>query len=125
MAIILSLPSSVRRIRVANHVLNAFLFLAILDFLVTPFVDSAPNVVFSRVGAVYPDSVKIVVRYPKANATERLVGIFWREVREEAPWVDGPVLNLTMEHDWVAITKLGGLWPSTTYECRCSLPFVP
>jgi alkaline phosphatase D len=105
-----------------NLALNTLLFLAAVDFLATPFFDPASDVVFSRVGAVYPDGVKIVVRYPHRDINEQKLRIIWRESqgtvsRQLDKWKDGPVLHFTQERDWVDTVKLGGLWPSTAYEC--------
>lgn len=87
-----------------------------------PYFDSATDVVYTRVGALYPDSAKIVVRYPAANATENLVRVVWRQASDKAlvdvPWREGPVANLTAERDWVQTVRLQGLWPTTEYECR-------
>jgi alkaline phosphatase D len=121
--ILLSLPSSSRRLRITNFAVNTLLLLAAADFLATPFLDSASDVVFSRVGAVYPDSVKIVVRYPQRDITEDKLRVVWRESKGTAAqqsdkWKDGPVLHFTEERDWVDTVKLDGLWPSTAYECQ-------
>ena len=93
--------------------------------MVHPFFDPARDVIFTRVGAVYPDSVKIVVRYPEHNAKESKIKIVWREFKEgtalEEGWRDGPVLKLTEENDWVNTGSLRSLWPSTAYECELHL----
>ncbi|KAI0695405.1 PhoD-like phosphatase-domain-containing protein [Cerioporus squamosus] len=95
----------------------------IFSFLLVPYFDDASGVVFTRVGALYPDAAKIVVRYPPTtNATENLVRLSWRQVNTkgptDAPWREGPLANLTAESDWVTTVRLPGLWPSTTYEYR-------
>lgn len=73
-------------------------------------------------GAVYPDGVKIVVRYPEANTTESTVKVIWREYKDDAGsdagWTDGPILTLTEQDDWVNTASLQSLWPSTAYECE-------
>ena len=94
--IIFSLPTKSRYLRCLNLIINTLLFLAVLDFAVTPFVDSASDLVFTRVGALYPDSAKIVVRYPKANATEHTLLLVYREtpsnsLESSPPWKDGPM----------------------------------
>jgi alkaline phosphatase D len=102
-----------------NLLLNTLLLLGVVDFVVQPLFDSASDVTFTRVGAVYPDSAKIVVRYPEFNATEHRVRIVWREARSSYDkWRNGPVLKLNDESDWVNTGLLSGLWPSTDYECK-------
>lgn len=116
-----------RALRRANLVLNTLLLLATAEFVFFPYFDSASDVVFTRVGALYPDSAKIVVRYPSTNATENLVRIVWRQADDktesDAPWREGPVANLSAEHDWVQTVRLQGLWPTTQYECE-SITFL-
>ncbi|CDO74863.1 hypothetical protein BN946_scf185004.g13 [Trametes cinnabarina] len=120
--IIFSIPSPVRALRRANFLINTLLLLAVADFVFFPYFDSATDVVYTRVGAVYPDAAKIVVRYPAANATENLIRLVWRQKggknESEVPWREGPVANLTAERDWVQTVSLRGLWPSTQYEYR-------
>ncbi|EIW60738.1 uncharacterized protein TRAVEDRAFT_146378 [Trametes versicolor FP-101664 SS1] len=120
--VVFSIPSPVRALRRANLVINTLLLLATAEFVFFPYFDSASDVVFTRVGALYPDSAKIVVRYPSTNATENLVHVVWRQADDktdsDAPWREGPVANLTAEHDWVQTVRLQGLWPTTQYEYR-------
>lgn len=126
-ALFLSFPSSTS-LKVKTFVINTLIALAALDFTLFPYFDAASDVVFSRVGAVYPDAVKITVRYPAANATENAVQLLWRkasdatDVTAAEAWMDGPVLELNPSHDWANTTKLVGLWPNTEYECMCTLP---
>lgn len=124
-AILFSIPSPARIFNLANLAINTLLFLFALDFVLYPVIDSAKDVVFTRVGAVYPDSAKLVVRYPLnvPNVTENLVRILWRQasVLEEATWSAGPIVNLTAADDWVNTARLDGLWPSTNYECASLL----
>ncbi|TCD67645.1 hypothetical protein EIP91_012155 [Steccherinum ochraceum] len=121
-AIILSLPTKSRTLQNLNFIVNALLLLAATEFVFYPFYDDAADVTFTRVGAVYPDAAKIVVRYPinTPNVTDNLVQVSWRQVPNgfEGQWQDGPVLSLASERDWVDTAKLDGLWPSTTYEYR-------
>jgi len=123
-----SLPSASRNIRIIHIVINTLLLFAAIDFVAHPLFDPATNVVFTRVGAVYPDGVKIVVRYPEFNSTESHVKIVWREYKEmaalEEGWRDGPVVKLTEANDWVNTISLHSLWPSTAYECEFYLDFV-
>jgi alkaline phosphatase D len=92
--------------------------LAALDHTFHPYFDPVPDVTFTRIGAVYPDSAKLVVRYPDAsvNATQRDVRIIWREVKrkanlsDETGWKNGPVLSLKESEDWVGTVKLRGTW---------------
>lgn len=129
--VIFSLPTKSRYLQCLNLIINTLLFLAVLDFAVTPFVDSASDLVFTRVGALYPDSAKIVVRYPKANATEHTLLLVYRETPsnslESSPlWKDGPLLQLNQSSDWVGTVRLASLWPGTSYECRstCECSFL-
>ncbi|KAJ7582448.1 PhoD-like phosphatase-domain-containing protein [Mycena floridula] len=117
-----SLPISSTRLRNITVAINSIIFFACLEFTATPYLDTARDLSFTRVGAVYPDSAKIVVRYPAAgNDTKNDVQIFWRQVvadlNETAyPWRDGPLVSLSEEQDWTSTVKLSGLWPSTAYE---------
>jgi hypothetical protein len=117
-----SLPSASRRIRICHLAVNTLLLLAAVEFVTHPFFDPAREVVFTRVGAVYPDSVRIVVRYPERNALESHVRVLWREYKDRAAleegWRDGPVLTLMEKDDWVSTINLRSLWPSTTYQCE-------
>ncbi|KAI8998976.1 PhoD-like phosphatase-domain-containing protein [Trametes punicea] len=120
--IIFSVPSPVRALRRLNLLINTLLFLACAEFVFFPYFDSASDVVYTRVGALYPDAAKIVLRYPAVNATENLVRVVWRQTNgkndSQAPWRDGPIVNLTVHRDWVRTVSLQGLWPSTSYEYR-------
>lgn len=124
--IIFSLPSPSRRIRSTHLAINTLLLLAAVEFVLHPFFDPAADVVFTRVGAVYPDGAKIVVRYPELNATETKVKVIWREFKEGASidmgWRDGPIIELTEQDDWIGTGKLSSLWPSTAYECELLCP---
>lgn len=116
--ILFSLPTTSSRLRTLNAVINGLLLLSAIEFTATPFFDSGSDVSFTRVGAVYPDGAKIIVRFPQSNDTIRVV---WRQ-SSSAPnqtntWKDGPVLTLTDDQDWLDTIKLSGLWPSTPYEC--------
>jgi alkaline phosphatase D len=129
--IIFSLPTNSRYLQCLNLIINTLLFLAALDFAVTPFVDSASDLVFTRVGALHPDSAKIVVRYPKANSTEHTLLLVYRErprnsLESSHPWKDGPLLQLNQSSDWVGTVQLASLWPGTSYECQstCECAFL-
>ncbi|KAK0210499.1 PhoD-like phosphatase-domain-containing protein [Desarmillaria ectypa] len=121
--ILLSLPSSSRRVRWINNAINIALLLAAVEFLCTPFLDSASDVVFTRVGAVYPDSVKVVARYPPIGNMTQSIRIAWREAPKsgtqsdkEISWNDGPLFNFDGIHDWVDVVEIKGLWPNSHYE---------
>ncbi|KAI0075810.1 hypothetical protein K474DRAFT_1355853 [Panus rudis PR-1116 ss-1] len=132
-ALLLSLPSPARIVRILTFAINTLLLLAAADLVIYPILDDASDVVFTRVGAVYPDSVKIVVRYPQQNATKNVVHLAWRQVTGDnsSIWVPGPSVNLTAAQDWTSTVRLGGLWPSTPYEYRLQdntstpLPYPP
>ncbi|RPD59100.1 Metallo-dependent phosphatase [Lentinus tigrinus ALCF2SS1-7] len=122
-SIFFSVPSPVPILRYANLAINTLLLFAVAEFLLVPYFDDASGVVYTRVGALYPDAAKIVVRYPPTtNATQNLVRLSWRQVdtkgSTDAPWRDGPLANLTADSDWVSTLRLSGLWPTTTYEYR-------
>lgn len=98
------------------------MLIAAADVVLYPLYDNAADVVYTRVGAVYPDAAKIVVRYPDEGSREVLLQ--WQQTNiissalDDEPWIDGPVLNLTETDDWVGTVMLKGLWPSTSYQCE-------
>ncbi len=73
-------PQQSRVLTAANVLINTLLFAAVIDFAPRPFFDTAQDVTFTRVGAVYPDSVKVVARYPD-HSTLR---VLYREVGHRA-----------------------------------------
>lgn len=85
---------------------------------------------FTRVGAVYPESIKIVARYPQYNATDsETVRVIFRELKSKTPsetsaWKDGPLMTFQEKHDWVDTVKLGALWPNTSYECELNFFYL-
>jgi alkaline phosphatase D len=100
---------------------NTLLLFLVADFVITPFFDTATDLVFTRVGSVYPDRIKIVARYPFLNGTENGdIRVVYRQLDgpTSETWKDGPVMNFTKEFDWVDTVTLRGLWPSTFYECE-------
>jgi alkaline phosphatase D len=100
--------------------INTGLLIAAAELALTPFFDHASAVTFTRIGAVYPDGVKVVVRYPFPGHNAS-VNVLWREVHpssNDTRWQQGPVVNLTQELDWVSTVKIENLWPETTYECK-------
>ena len=103
-----------------NVAINTIIVLLAVDFIVYPVLDNAKDVTFTRVGAVYPDSAKLVVRYPVPNATESELHILWRQITssQETTWHPGPAVNVTADNDWINTVRLDGLWPSTSYECQ-------
>jgi hypothetical protein len=121
--LLFSLPTT-RLTSILTLSINTLLILLAADFVLTPVIDSAVDVTFTRLGAVYPDAAKITVRYPLSgtNATEHNVIILWRPATAAAaePWSDGPTLQLQPNFDWTNTTKLTKLWPSTEYECKCT-----
>jgi alkaline phosphatase D len=118
--LLFSLPTT-RLTSVVTWSINTLLILLAADFVFTPVFDSATDVTFTRLGAVYTDAVKVVVRYPlsEPGATEHYVRVQWRRPVTAAAddrWKDGPILHLGPESDWTNATKLTKLWPSTEYE---------
>jgi hypothetical protein len=95
----------------------------IVDFVGRPLLEKEEDLVFTRVGAVHSDAAKIVVRYPSVDGGVRIVwkqtqapGSLWN-LDKSAGWMNGPLLELTPEHDWVGVGKLDSLWASTGYQC--------
>ena len=124
--LLFSLPTT-RLTSIITASINTLLILLAADFVFSPVIDSANDVTFTRLGAVYPDAAKITVRYPfsgSTNATENNVIILWRPTTAAAaePWTDGPTLHLQPDFDWTNTTKLTKLWPSTEYECAYTNP---
>ncbi|KAI9456226.1 PhoD-like phosphatase-domain-containing protein [Lactarius psammicola] len=117
--LLFSLPTT-RLTSIVTWSINTLLILLAADFVFTPVFDSATDVTFTRIGAVYPDAAKVTVRYPlfEDGATEHHVRVQWRPVTPNAGdrWKDGPILHLGPESDWTNTTKLTKLWPSTEYE---------
>ena len=75
---------------------------------------------FTRLGAIYPDRVKLAIRYPHHKDP---IHVLWRKVRESPdlqaqPWTLGPPTMLSEVGDWVNSTTISPLWPNTTYECN-------
>ncbi|KAG7086714.1 hypothetical protein E1B28_002650 [Marasmius oreades] len=118
--IVFSLPSSSPKIRWINFIINTLLALAATDLIIAPYVDKSVDVIFSRVGAIFPDGVKIVARYPNISQP---VHVSWREFSspsqadtDSKPWKRGPAFRLAEENDWTDTITVKGLWPSTRYE---------
>ena len=120
MTLLFSLPSRSHTLQTFNFGINILLFIAAAEFVFYPLYDNAEAVAFTRIGAVYPDSVKIAVRYPPtSNLSEHNVQVSWRQKSStsEGHWQDGPIAHLRPENDWIDTVKLEGLWPHTSYEC--------
>lgn len=114
-----SLQTHDRRLKLANIFINALLFAAALDLVLTPFLDVAHDVAYTRVGALYPDAAKIQVRNP---VNDTLI-ILYREVSPDtalqpSEWKQGPLVHPQADYDWVETVRLPNLWPSTRYECQ-------
>lgn len=97
----------------------------VVDFTFRPLLNSYDDLIFTRVGAVYHDAAKIVVRYPGEKDGVRIV---WKQfsaaVRDnESQWIGGPLVKLSPDQDWVGSAKLGNLWTGTTYQCASILRF--
>ncbi|KAI0086688.1 PhoD-like phosphatase-domain-containing protein [Irpex rosettiformis] len=117
--LLLSIPSPIKALTAANILINTILLLLVVDLVLEPYLDDAKDVIFTRVGAVYPDSARIVIRYPHENSTDgALVIVLWRQITlyGDPVWTSGPTVNLTQENDWVSTAVLDSLWPSTDYE---------
>ncbi|KAH9483815.1 hypothetical protein JR316_0003293 [Psilocybe cubensis] len=112
--LLFSLPTPSRLLFLLNFAINTLLLAASADLAISPFFDTAPDVAFTRVGAVYPDSVKLLVRHPYPN--DSLAVLYREQSNSSLPWKPGPTLNLTEHSDWAQTVRLAGLWPSTSYE---------
>lgn len=91
------------------------------------YLYDAPDVVFARLGAIYPDKAKLAIRYPNRKDPIHAV---WREVRgspglQTQPWILGPPVVLSEVGDWVNSTTISPLWPDTVYECKRPTHFSP
>lgn len=102
--------------------INAVLLGFVLDFVYRPTLTTHDDLTFTRVGAVYHDSAKIVVRYPGVDEGVRIV---WKQVPtspseldNESGWTDGPFIRLNSEQDWIGVAKVDSLWTSTKYQCE-------
>ncbi|KAF9451229.1 hypothetical protein P691DRAFT_797104 [Macrolepiota fuliginosa MF-IS2] len=117
--LILCLPSISTSVNWANLSINTILLAAVIDFAISPLLDDASNVTFTRVGAIYPDAAKVTVRYPFPSLGNASINILWREVNlasNESRWQYGPKINLTASSDWIGTSKIENLWPNTLYE---------
>jgi alkaline phosphatase D len=104
------------------------------DFTFRPLLNLHDDLIFTRVGAVYHDAAKIVVRYPGVEDGIRIV---WKQssgvvdaaadVRSdnEIGWTDGPLVKPSSDQDWVGVAKLENLWTSTTYQCTSGAILLP
>ncbi|KAI0290474.1 PhoD-like phosphatase-domain-containing protein [Russula brevipes] len=114
--LLFSLPTT-RLTSFVTWSINTVLILLAADFVFAPFLGAATGVTFTRVGAVYPDAAKVVVRYPfsGADATDRDVLVLLRPATATAAaaesWIDGPTLRLQQEFDWTNTTKLTSSGP--------------
>ncbi|XP_006458395.1 hypothetical protein AGABI2DRAFT_65139 [Agaricus bisporus var. bisporus H97] len=128
-SILLCLPSPFHPLNWANLAVNTLLLAAAAEFAITPFFDKAQNVTFTRVGAIYANGAKIVVRYPSPSVEDSSVDVLWREVSNGTHWQQGPTANLSQHSDWVATVKVENLLPDTQYEYilvdsnRTTLPY--
>jgi len=118
--VMLTLPMGSRRLRLFSLLVNSLLLLASIEFAVEGYLHDAPNAVFTRLGAVYPDRVKLAIRYPHRTDP---IHVMWRKVRESPdlqvqPWILGPPIMLSEVTDWVNSTTISPLWPNTMYECN-------
>ncbi|KAJ7632327.1 PhoD-like phosphatase-domain-containing protein [Roridomyces roridus] len=114
--ILFSLPTTSARLRKLNLGINLILLLMTLEFIATPFIDTAESVSFSRIGAVSSDSVKISIRAPQPNVTTHLLYREVKDVEPENAWRNGPALAFSNATDFVHTVRLAGLWPNTSYE---------
>ncbi|KAF5330634.1 hypothetical protein D9619_005710 [Psilocybe cf. subviscida] len=119
--LLFTLPTRKPILAAINVVINLLLLAASADLAFSPFFDSADDVAFTRVGAVYPDSVKIAARVPYLAVNET-VRVLYREHGSLPPggaptsWSEGPAFDIALSHDWVDTVRVNNLWPSTEYE---------
>lgn len=128
--ILFSLPTSSTSAKLISFIINLSLLGMVADFTLRPLLNSQNDLVFTRVGAVYHDAAKIIVRYPGEESGVRIV---WKQSNgggssgsnatlenddnDESGWTDGPLVKLSPDQDWVGAAKLENLWTSTTYQC--------
>ncbi|KAF8526853.1 PhoD-like phosphatase-domain-containing protein [Hysterangium stoloniferum] len=116
--LVLSLPTSSLLLRISVLIINSLLLACTYDLIYQPIRHPASSLVFTRVGAVEPDNVKILVRWPEPE--DGIVRVVWRQATPSGTmataWKEGPLISLHNETDWVGVGKIGGLWPSTDYE---------
>lgn len=122
--VILTSPTSSRRLRLLSLFVNSILLLASIEFAIEDYLYDAPDVVFTRLGAIYPDKAKLAIRYPNHKDP---IHVVWREVRESSdlqtqPWILGPPVMLSGAGDWVNSTTISPLWPDTVYEYSLATP---
>lgn len=118
--VMFTLPTGSRRLRLFSLSINTLLFLVSIGFAAEGYLRDAPGVVFTRLGAIYPDRVKLAIRYPHRKDP---VHVLWREVRgppdiHAQPWSLGPPIVFSEVGDWVNSTTISPLWPNTMYECN-------
>lgn len=122
----LTLPMGSRRLRFFSLFANSLLLLASIEFVAEDYLYDAPDAMFTRLGAIYPDRVKLAIRYPHHRDP---IHVVWRKVRESLdlqaqPWTLGPPIMFSKTTDWVNSTTIPSLWPNTIYECNPLAPFV-
>ena len=118
--VMLTLPMGSRWLRLFSLLVNSLLLFASIGFAAEDYFHDAPNTVFTRLGAVYPDKVKLAIRYPHRTDP---IHVVWRKVHESSelqaqPWILGPPITLSEVADWVNSTTISPLWPNTMYECN-------
>jgi alkaline phosphatase D len=124
--VILTLPTTSRRLRLSSLLVNSLLLLASIEFAVEDYLYDAPDAVFTRLGAIYPDKAKLVIRYPHFKDP---IHVVWRKVRgspdaQIQPWTLGSPVMLSEAGDWVNSTTISPLWPNTVYECKSLILFA-
>ncbi|KAJ7771891.1 PhoD-like phosphatase-domain-containing protein [Mycena metata] len=80
-----------------------------LEFIATPFIDSAADLSFSRIGAVSADSVKIAQK----------------ETEPANSWRNGPALAFSQESDWVNTVKSLASGPVPLTNVCAAATFLP
>lgn len=123
--VILSSHTRSKLLRLTNLLINTVLFVFAVDLVVSPLYQPTNDLTFARIGAVQPDSVKVLVRYPQENATKGVVTVRYRPAQEEGEegqkWLNGPSVFVSAEDDWIGAATISSLWPSTKYECKHTL----
>ena len=113
-----------RRLRLFSLLVNSFLLLVSVEFAAEGYLHDAPDAVFTRLGAIYPDRAKIAIRYPDYKDP---IHVVWRRVSQASdpqaqPWTLGLPITLSESADWVNSTTISPLWPNTMYECNLFTP---
>ena len=72
-------PNGLAPVAFAFTFVNSLLLLVSVEFALEDYIHDAPDAVFTRLGAIYSDRVKLAVRYPHHKSP---IHVVWRKVHE-------------------------------------------